>query len=405
MIWTGAAVAAGLAGAGRFATPTDSQAFMRQARQLAEGHPGNLAVVLMEKGQVSSVHFQSVGHPVNEDTLFQLASLSKWVTAWGVMKLVEAGRLDLDAPVETYLTRWQLQNDGFETRGVTVRRLLSHTAGLTDGLGYCGYSPGAPIQTLEESLTAASDACRGNGRARVGNEPGRAWRYSGAGYTLLQLLVEEASGEPFADYMRREILMPLGMETSTYKPEEAGPGLAQFFDGRGKLTAHRRYTAVAAASLYSSPRDITRFLQAHLAGRNGEPAGRGVLSPETLVLMSRAEGRTMGRDIWGLGMRLYVSEAGMGQIVGHDGGNTPAINTTARLDLQSGDGIVVLATGDLRLASRIGAEWTVPRRTGVDAAMIVGEAGRMSMWILAGSFLLAGAGVWGTWRAAWIPKG
>ena len=148
---------------------------------------GNVAFVLIESGKVFDEHFTSVGQPVDRDTLFQVASMSKWITAWGVMTLVEAGKLDLDAPVSTYLTRWSLPKSEFDNSGVTVRRLLSHTAGLTDGLGYGGFAPGQPKSgRIEAILTRAADASPGAvGAVRVGIEPGSAFEYSGGGYTLL----------------------------------------------------------------------------------------------------------------------------------------------------------------------------------------------------------------------------
>jgi CubicO group peptidase (beta-lactamase class C family) len=85
------------------------------------------------------------------------------------MTLVEDGRLDLDTPVQTYLTRWSLPESEFGNDGVTVRRLLSHTAGLTDGLGYAGFAPGIEVQALTDSLTRAADASPGaDGRVLVG---------------------------------------------------------------------------------------------------------------------------------------------------------------------------------------------------------------------------------------------
>ena len=125
--------------------------------------------------------------------------------------LGEAGKLDLDAAVSTYLTRWSLPKSEFDNSGVTVRRLLSHTAGLTDGLGYGGFAPGQPVQPIVASLTRAADASPGaDGAVRVGIEPGSAFEYSGGGYTLLQLIVEEASGQSFNDYLRSAVLLPLG---------------------------------------------------------------------------------------------------------------------------------------------------------------------------------------------------
>ena len=118
------------------------------------------------------------------------------MTAWGVMVLVENGEIDLDRPVSEYLTRWQLPDSDFDHSGVTVRRLLSHIAGLSDGLGYDGFDRPEDVQSTEDSLTRARDASPGNaGVVILGSEPGSEWNYSGGGYTILQLLIEEVSGQ------------------------------------------------------------------------------------------------------------------------------------------------------------------------------------------------------------------
>jgi CubicO group peptidase (beta-lactamase class C family) len=152
----------------------NADAFMDAAKNaIAATYRGNAAFRLIKKGKLYDEYFVSVGEPVDSETLFQVASLSKWITAWGIMTLVEAGKLDLDAPVEAYLTRWTLPESELENNEVTIRRLLSHSAGLTDGLGYAGFAPGAEVQSLEESLTHAADASPGaDGRVRVGLAPG-----------------------------------------------------------------------------------------------------------------------------------------------------------------------------------------------------------------------------------------
>ena len=137
-------------------------------RKLDRNRRGNVVFVLIQGGRPVREYAASIGPPVDRDTLFQVASLSKWVSAWGVMTLVEAGKLDLDQPVATYLRRWNLPKSEFDNDTVTVRRLLSHTAGLTDGLGYSGFAPGVAVQSLEDSLTRASDASPdADGRVRV----------------------------------------------------------------------------------------------------------------------------------------------------------------------------------------------------------------------------------------------
>ena len=311
VVWTGILIAGALEGWWRqsLAPSGDSRAFMDAAiAEIDRTRRGNVAFVLIENGKVFDEHFTSVGQPVDRNTLFQVASMSKWITAWGVMTLVEAGKLDLDAAVSTYLTRWSLPKSEFDNSGVTVRRLLSHTAGLTDGLGYGGFAPGQPVQPIVASLTRAADASPGaDGAVRVGIEPGSAFEYSGGGYTLLQLIVEEASGQSFNDYLRSAVLLPLGMTRSTYSVDDAPiANVAEFYDVDGTPAIHYRFTSLAATSLYTSAADLTRFIQAHAIGANGEPAGRGVLKPKTLEEMRRPHASQLGADIWGLGTMLYA---------------------------------------------------------------------------------------------------
>lgn len=338
----------------------DTARFMDAATALVNSsNAGNAVFAVIEDGTVHGVHAVSVGTAVGANTVFQTASLSKWVTAWGVMALVEQGKLDLDAPVDKYLTRWKLPPSRFDNSKVTVRRLLSHTAGLTDGLGYAGFAPDATVQSLEESLQRTADASPGaRGRVEVGSEPGSQWRYSGGGYAILQLLIEEVSGESFEGYMQRVIFRPLGMVGSTYHWTPAqGSTLATFYGTDSRPATHFRFSAVAASSLYTSVSDLTRFVQAHLPGKNGEPIGRGVLAPATIEEMWRPLGSKYGETIWGLGTMLYAHNNAGGFVVGHDGSNEPAINSAARLNPATGNGIVILETGRPLLATRLAGEW------------------------------------------------
>jgi CubicO group peptidase (beta-lactamase class C family) len=392
LVWTGVAGYGLLEGWGRpsLAPRGDRVAFLKAlVREVDGSRAGNVAVALLEGGAVHGEHMRSIGEPVDRDTVFQVASLSKWVTAWGVMALVERGRLDLDAPVSKYLTRWALPETGFDNAGVTVRRLLSHTAGLTDGLGYAGFAPGTEVQTLEASLTQAADASPGaNGKVQVGRPPGEDFDYSGGGYTLLQLLIEEVSGEPFESYMQRAVFEPLGMRHSTFVWDEArGFRLAPSYDVNAQPTTLLRFTSLAATSLYTTVADMTTFLQAHRAGAQGEPIGRGVLSADTLEQMRRPHASQMGADIWGLGTMLYAPNGAGGFVIGHDGSNEPAVNTAARIDPATGNGIVILETGDRLLATRLAGEWVFWETGKLDILTVKIEAEKMfrilaSGWIV-----------------------
>lgn len=390
----------------------DHAAFFVAARdRIAAERAGNAVLRVLRDGEVIGEYATSVGAPVDVNTLFQVASVSKWLTAVGVLTLVDAGKLDLDAPVSRYLTRWSLPPSPYETDGVTVRRLLSHTAGLTDGLGYGGFAPGETPQTLEASLTRAADASPGaDGRTHIGMPPGTEWVYSGGGYTLLQLLVEETAGEPFAHYMQRAVFAPLGMHRSSYLLPPATPNVAAIFDVDGRPVLARQFTAQAAAALYTSAADLTLFLGAHRPGVLGEPVGRGVLRPATLASMREPQAAQYGADIWGLGTMLFAPHDHGGFVIGHDGSNEPAINAAVRVDPASGDAIIVLVTGNSLLATTIASEWTFWHTGAIDMLDFQRGLGRMLRTLAAGAtVILAIATILGVaWRrnrAATMPPG
>jgi CubicO group peptidase (beta-lactamase class C family) len=328
-----------------------------QGRYAAQTH-GNIAIVLLDNGEVAQGYYASHGRAVDADSLFQVASLSKWLTAWGVMTLAEGGRIDLDAPVSRYLTRWRLPESEFDNDQVTVRRLLSHTAGLTDGLGFLGFAPDQSIPSIEQELSDVTDAMTGaSGVVRASAPADGTWRYSGGGYLILQLVIEEVTQELFNDYMRRAVFVPLGMGSSTFVDPDPNR-LAEFYAADGSEAIHYRFAATGAASLYTSAGDMTRFLQAQVVGADGATPGRGVLSPRTLEMMWVPEARLATLPVWGLGPTLYAPNGAGGFVIGHDGGNFPAINTTARIDPATGDGVIVLETGSETLAREIGGAWT-----------------------------------------------
>jgi len=354
------------------AQQNNAEAYILAVKEnINEEFVGNFALALINDGAVGTEIFHSSGKSVDRNTVFQIASLSKWVSAFGVMKLVEQSKLDLDAPIGRYLTRWQLPPSEFDNDDVTVRRLLSHTAGFTDGLGYSGFEPGEQIQSLEESLTMATDADEGiSGAALVGLEPGSQFKYSGGGYTLLQLLVEEVSGQSFASFMNDSIFEPLNMFHSSYAWEESsGLKLAEFYNSDGTQAIHYRYTSLAATSLYTSLSDLEVFFQTFLTGSKNEPIGRNVLKPETIKMMRESHAKTLGMDIWGLGTILYTTTENGDFIIGHDGKSTPPINTAIRLNPETGNGIIILETGNPILATKLASEWVFWKMGKVDLTL------------------------------------
>lgn len=337
--------------------PADNPGAFREAAisRIKADNKGNTAFVLIENGAVAAEYYSSSADAVDRNTLFATASFSKWITAHAVMKLVEQGRLDLDRPVDAYLTRWHLPAGTFDARGVTARRLLSHTAGLTDGLGFGDYRGDELLPPLEEALSAprASDG-RPAAAVAVGLEPGTAFRYSGGGYLLLELLVEEIAGEPFDDFVLRELLVPLGMARSGYADLTSAPNSAKSYDAEGRPAPIFRYASRAATGFTTSAGDMATWVLAQLQPKEGLP-----LAARTLEAMRKAEARSMGADLWGLGTVLYAPTDQGGVVYGHDGVNEPAISATVRINPSTRDAIIVLATGSRSVASELGGEWVV----------------------------------------------
>lgn len=330
-----------------------SEAFVDAAKEiLNDKKVGSFVMRMIVDGKVSEDFFYSSDEPVDENTVFPVASISKWVTSFGVMKLVEQSKLDLDIPIDNYLTRWHLPESEFDTRKVTVRRLLSHSSGLVDDLGYEGFAPGEPVQTIEESLTEASDSPYSEGIARVGYEPGTQYMYSGAGFTILQLLIEEISGQSFQEYMTTAVFEPMEMNNSTFVlSEKPNLQLAQLYKEDGSLSEPRTFTALAAASLYTSIADLTKFLIANISDNQ-------VLIEETILEMSQPEIFINKIAVYGLGPHLYSQNDPSSNIIGHDGsGGTVVINTAARVNLQSNNGIIAFTMGNPSVASELADEW------------------------------------------------
>lgn len=281
--------------------------------------------------------------PVTADSIFNVGSISKSLTAWGVMRLVDEGKISLDAPVETYLSRWKIPPSQFDSRKVTIRRLLSHTTGISNH-DYGGTDPATSLPATEDVLSGKT----GKGEVRLVAEPGTAFSYSGANYAILQLVIEEVSGRPFAHYMRDRILRPLGMTASGFGlPEQIG-SMARPYDPLGNAIPILRYNELAAAGLTTSIRDLTNFAAAGL--RKGRPpAGSAILRPGTAVLMQQPVPNSQWADRdpygprpqYGLGYTVRPQQFAGKIGVGHGGSNN-GWEALVQIIPETGDGLVVM---------------------------------------------------------------
>jgi len=317
----------------------NSFAFLEEAlNDLGETHriPG-AAVVLVRDGEIAWASGYGFGNKkdgweVTPDTVFQVGSISKAVAAVGVMQLAEEGLLDLDAPAEMYLTRWQFPQSSYDVREVTIRRLLSHTAGLAPR-GYMGYRPTGEIPSLLASMTG--EARRGKA-VRIVAEPGEGFKYSGGGYSVLELIIEEISGLGFEEYMQKRVLQPLGMEHSSYEwplhlQEKTATGYSVF----GTSFPTYLFAEKAAAGLLSSAVDLGRFLINLMEGYRGEEA-----------ILSRATLREMFTkvDVYGLGFHVHTTPEG--ELVVSHGGSNQGWKSYMVMFPNKGEGIVILANSD-----------------------------------------------------------
>jgi CubicO group peptidase (beta-lactamase class C family) len=200
--------------------------------------------------------------------------------------------------------------------------------------------------------------------------------------------------------MQRAVLAPLGMRDSTFAPLESGaPNLATNFDADGNQIPYRKFSATSAAGLFATASDMARLIEMHRPGADGSPPGRGVVKPSTLEEMRKPHGYAFGTDIWGLGVLRFASNNQGDSIVGHDGENYPAVNTTARFDPATGDGIIVLTDGAPGISDRLGSEWIFWRTGNVDKPTVLGEAPQTALIVLIGWLLILGVGGTLAWRA------
>jgi CubicO group peptidase (beta-lactamase class C family) len=259
--------------------------------------------------------------PVTPRTVFRIGSITKTMTAIGLMQLWEQDKFDLEAPVNEYLRGCRVEHPDPAAPPVTFRHMLTHTAGIgelrrvTDlfrpmiGLGA---KPDGPTPTPEEYYA---------GDLRPPIYPGTKWAYSNHAFNVLGQLVEDISGEPFAGYMRKNVFEPLGMGSTDYlRSELVREELARgynFSRGRLKPVKYMEILVRGAGSVFSSVEDMCRYVTALLGGGANEHAR--VLGPETLSLMMEPQYR-LDERLPAMGFAFLLDDLDGHLIAGHDGG-------------------------------------------------------------------------------------
>ncbi len=303
--------------------------------------PGT-AIAIIENGEIilqKGYGYSNIdkGMKVTNTTGFNIGSISKTVAAWGVIKLVQEGKIDLDAPAEKYLTRWHLPTSEFDTDKVTIRRLLSHTAGLSLH-GYPGWSPKDELPTIEESLDGKNN---GPGRVEIIMEPGTKWKYSGGGFSMLQLIIEEVTKRKFEEYMQTEILNPLGMTSSSYTIDEKIVKASSLeHNNFGEVIDFELFTAQAAAGLHTTINDFTKFAQASLYANKDNQ--QQILSASYLQQMMEPAPASNGS--YGLGYQIESIKGTSMTLAGHGGANS-GWHAFLRVNPVTNDGFMMITNG------------------------------------------------------------
>jgi CubicO group peptidase (beta-lactamase class C family) len=276
-------------------------------------------------------------------TIFQACSISKAVTAVAALRLVQAGFLDLDTDVNRYLSTWKIPDNDAWQPTVTLRQLLSHTAGINVPWFY-GYHRDQEVPSLIQILAGEKPA--NTPGVRVTILPGACFRYSGGGYCVVQQLLCDVQGQPFPELMRNLVLDPAGMTHSTYEqplPEKYWNQASRGHRESGKPLAGGWHTMpeMAAAGLWTTAADLARFsidLQSALAGQTDR-----VLSPEMVRTLLSPQVRLEQAGSMGLGMWLEGSRENAR--FGHPGDNEGFASHWTALQ-EGGMGAVIMANSD-----------------------------------------------------------
>ena len=314
------------------------------AERMQHYHIPGASIAVIDSGRIVwargfGLKQTGTGDSVTATTIFQAGSVSKPTFALGVMRLVQDGRLDLDENVNVKLTSWKVPDNKFTaTEKVTLRRILSHNAGLTVH-GFPGYEAGTPVPTVVQVLNGEKPA--NTLPVRVDTFPGAISRYSGGGTTIAMLLVTDVTGKPFPEFMQATVLGPAGMTHSTYEqplPAARRVDAASGYRGSGDVVKgnYHTYPEMSAAGLWTTPSDLATLaidLQKTYAGQWDK-----IVSQATFKQML-----TVQKALFGIGYEL----AGTGHDLEFDhGGSDEGFITSFIAYAERGQGAMIMTNSD-----------------------------------------------------------
>jgi len=312
--------------------------------RMARYHVPGISIAVISDGEIDwangyGIKLVGTTDAVSDSTLFNPGSIVKPVVAVGALRLVQEGKLDLDEDVNLRLRSWKIPANEYTTKKpVTLRGLLSHTAGVTVP-GFKGYARHEPLPTSRQILD-------GNGPAnsppiRVDTEPGRTFRYSGGGYQIAKQLIEDVTRESFNEVIREKVLKPFAMTHSTFAqplPESLASSTAKGHNFAGSPVAGgwNIYPELAAAGLWCTPTDLARFGIG--VSRAFQGKSEAVLNQNTAMLMLTKVGGSMG-----LGVGVHGKDDSLH--FDHSGWNR-GFRSYMVIYPRTGNGVVVMTNGD-----------------------------------------------------------
>jgi CubicO group peptidase (beta-lactamase class C family) len=279
-------------------------------QEMAAWGIAGIAVALVDGQQ--TVYAAGFGQ-ARRDSVFRCGSISKLFNALAVMQLVEAGKIDLDTPVQHYIP-WFRVADSAVASAITVRQLLNQTSGIPTSAG---------IRSLYGPDKSLADQVRQLAKVSLATTPGTAWAYSNVNYDTLGLLVEQVSGQAYGQYVEEHIFGPLGMTHSHSSPQDASSdGLAaghQYWFAMAQVeTPEFRADSLPAGFLISTAEDLSHYLAAMLNG--GIYGGTSILSPAGIEELQRPAVKVspQSSDFYAMGWYRSTTSAGV-PVIGHDG--------------------------------------------------------------------------------------
>lgn len=328
------------------------------------GVPG-VTVGILKDGDVQlhgyGVASIETNQPVQEDTLFQIGSISKVFTATLIMQLVEEGKLDLDAPVSSYLPDLELQDKTAQDK-VTLRHLLSHTSGIYgDFFDDFGNGDDALAKAIEQYKTL-----------RQLTEPGELWSYSNSGFNLAGAVIEKVLEMPYEQAIRERIFQPLGMDRSTFFAHEAivypvALGHTEVSPDSDEIQVCRSYPLPRAVNpaggIISTVEDLLKFAALHING--GSVGDEQLLQPESVAAMQQEQTEAANfADSWGIGWDITIADGQ--KVIGH-GGSTNGFQARLSIVPEQKYAIAVLTNGDRGWAvNNAIAKWGIQHDCGIE---------------------------------------